>query len=199
VAVFQNKPFTLYQPGSPTSSPAFNAPALRRVYDPALVTARIVAAERQPFPVYPSNRAGTMLRPAQSEPQLEGKFQRGQNLSALAGTGSVLGLVGVFAGQPDQIDLLASGGDAIVELQDRLGLNGIRYRIPINVLFRTQVSRERVMAFNVSDAAPATVTAVGKWALLNPPVNGSLFRPEGDSGVSELGLTSDEDRPGSGY
>jgi len=135
------------------------------------------------------------VRPAEWEPSPGLKYDRGQNLQALAGTGSVLGLIGVFAGKPDAITLLASGGDAIVELQDRLGLNGIRFRLTVNQPMQTLVSRERVTAFNVSDASPATVNATGLWALPAPAVEGYLRGRSDDDEVGELGLTEGPDIP----
>jgi hypothetical protein len=188
-----------YYPGSPTQSPAFNTPVPRRVYAPGRMEAEVAAAERKVIPlaaVYPGR---DRERPAENRPVVSEKYDRGQTLSAAAGTGSVLALVGVYAGKPDVIDLLATGGAAVVELQDRLGLNPIRFTVPINTPFQTQVSRERVTAFNVSDAAPATVIAVGKWALPAPAVEGYRRADADAENQSELGLSRDPEDTGPGY
>jgi hypothetical protein len=187
--------FATYGPGTGVQSPAVNAPPRRTLYRPETMAGEVAAAERKTIPlaaVYPGRERE---RPAEWEPAPGLKYDRGQQVSALAGVGGVLGLVGVFAGKPDAIDLIVSGGAAVVELQDRLGLNGIRFTVPAGQYLPTLVSRERVTAFNVSDAAPATVTATGKWALPAPAVEGYRRGRADDDEVSELGLTEGSDIP----
>lgn len=151
----------------------------------------VAAAERKVIPLAAVYICRGMERPAENRPAATEKYDRGQNLNALAGTGGTLALVGVFAGKPDVIDLTVTGGAAVVELQDRLGLNPVRFTVPAGAVFSTQVSRERVMAFNVSDAAAATVSATGKWALLAPAVEGYRRADADEATVTELGLTTD--------
>jgi hypothetical protein len=177
--------------GLDVSSPASNQPLVRPVYAPARMQREALAAERLTIPLAPPYPGRDRDRPAETRPAVTDKFDRGQNLTGAAGTGSVLAEIGKFAGKPDAIDLMVTGGAAVVELQDRLGLNGIRYTVPVNTLIPTAVSRERVTAFNVSDAAPATVIAVGKWALLAPQVEGYQRADAEDSTITELGLTAD--------
>jgi len=163
----------------------------------------IAAAERLTIPlakVYPGRERE---RPAEWASRPNEKYDRGQQLTGAAGTASVLAEIGKFAGKPDGIDLFITGGAAVVELQDRLGLNGIRFTVPAGQYVPTLVSRERVTAFNVSDAAPATVTATGKWALFAPAVEGYTRGSADDDEVGELGLTQNasgaESRPEARY
>src|SRR5712664_3413896 len=184
--------------GLDVPSPADTAPGLHPVYADGRMAQEIVAAERLTIPlakVYPGRERE---RPAEWESRPNEKYDRSQQLTGAAGTGSVLAEVGKFAGKPDGIDLFVSGGAAVVELQDRLGLNGIRFTIPVGVYVPTLVSRERVTAFNVSDAAPATITATGKWALPAPAVEGYTRGSADDDEVGELGLTENPGVPGSG-
>ncbi len=187
-----------YGPGSGSHSPAFNGPPGRRLYAAGVMEQEVRAAERSPLPVGGFNFGRADRRNVEPEPYIGQKYDRGQFLTALAGTGAVLGLIGVFAGKPDGIDLTVTGGAAIVELQDRLGLNGIRYLIPANGTLETLVSRERVTAFNVADGSPATVAATGKWAALAPAVEGYVHGRSDDYEVGELGLTQRPDVPQAG-
>ncbi len=92
------------------------------------------------------------------------KFARYEELTGAAGTGATFALVGLFSGRPDNIDLLATGGDALVTLTDRVGREESSVRLIAGTRYRTSISRERITASNVSDASPATVRATGKWA-----------------------------------
>lgn len=183
-----------YRPGSSgysAPSPAWNRPPERRLYDPPIMPGEVARAERKTIPLAAVYICRGMERSAENRPIATEKYDRGQNLNALAGTGGVLALVGVFAGKPDVIDLAVTGGAAVVELQDRLGLNAVRFTVPAGAIFSTQVSRERVMAFNVSDASAATVSATGKWALYAPAVEGYRRADADEATITELGLATD--------
>lgn len=185
--------------GLDVPSPSEAAPRVGPVYAPARMQREAIAAERAPIPLAPAYPGRGRERPAERTPIATEKYDRGQTLSGAAGTGSVLAEIGKFAGKPDVIDLVVTGGTAVVELQDRLGLNGIRYTIPVGSPFSTMVSRERVTAFNASDASPATVIAVGKWALYAPQVEGYRREDATEENLSELGLTADSPDSGPGY
>ena len=177
--------------GLDVPSPSDAAPGLRPVYADGRMPQEIAAAERKMIPlatVYPGR---AQQRPAEWEPAPGLKYDRGQQLTVTVGTGAVFAAPAVFSGKPDGIDLTVLGGAAVVELQDRLGLNGIRYTLAANSTIETLVSRERVVAFNVADGTPATVTATGKWALLAPAVEGYTRGGTDDDQVGELGLTQD--------
>jgi hypothetical protein len=185
--------------GLDVPSPSQGAPRVGPVYAPERMRREALAAERIPIPLAPPYPGRDRERPAENRPVTSEKYDRGQTLSGAAGTGSVLLEIGKFAGKPDVIDIVVTGGAAVVELQDRLGLNGIRYTVPVNIPLQTQVSRERVTAFNVSDASPATVIATGKWALYAPAVEGYRRADATEATLTELGLTPDPEDSGPGY
>jgi hypothetical protein len=126
-------------------------------------------------------QAPERVRNYMAGPSTAAKFERYQVISGLAGTGAVMALVGTFSGEPDVIDLLAVGGDAQVQLRNRLGQPEGQFRLVANVPYPTMISRESVWAFNQSDAAPATIIATGKWALLEERAEGKIEVKEEDS------------------
>lgn len=103
-------------------------------------------------------------RPRANYPTTADRFERYERLQAAAGTASTRLLIGAFSGRPDQVDLQVTGGAAVVRLTDREDDEGHDLFVFANSTYKTNISKERVWAFNVSDAAPATVTAIGKWA-----------------------------------
>lgn len=92
------------------------------------------------------------------------KYERYEELSGAAGTGATFTSLGAFSGTPDAIDLLATGGDALVSLRDNVGREESSLRLIANVPRETHISRRRVFASNVSDGSQSTVRATGKWA-----------------------------------
>ncbi len=122
--------------------------------------------ERAPQPAtYPDPRD----RPRGAAPSTVEKYERYEELTALAGTGGAFAEIGTFSGYPDAIDLVATGGDARVSLRDATGREESSLRLIANVPRQTHISRRRVFAVNVNDANAATVSATGKWA---EPYNG---------------------------
>ncbi len=124
--------------------------------------------EQERVPVctcYPQDRR----RPTGAFPSVVQKFERYEELSGAAGLGGAFADLGLFTGRPDNIDLTVTGGDALIKLTDRVGREESALRVIAGQTRRTHLSRERVLATNVSDAAPATVRATGKWA---EPANG---------------------------
>jgi hypothetical protein len=103
-------------------------------------------------------------RPRGAYPSTVEKYERYEELAAAAGTGGTFADIGAFSGTPDAIDLVATGGDALVSLRDHAGREESSLRLIANVPRETHLSRRRVFAVNVSDAAAATVRATGKWA-----------------------------------
>lgn len=104
-------------------------------------------------------------RAPEAPPLVGAKFERYEEITAAAGTGGAFTEIGTFSGRPDAIDLVATGGDALVRLTDELGREESSLRLIANVPRETWLSKRRVSASNVSDAAQATVRATGKWAV----------------------------------
>lgn len=103
-------------------------------------------------------------RPRGAAPSTVEKYERYEELSGAAGTGAAFAEIGTFSGQPDSIDLVATGGDAFVSLRDRTGRDESALRLIANVPRETRISRHKIYATNVSDASQSTVRATGKWA-----------------------------------
>ena len=118
---------------------------------------------------YPAPRA----RPGESSGRVGDKYERYQVVSGAAGTLGALREIGRFSGTPDAIDVLAVGGDALVQFQDQLGQGGSSFRLVAGTTLQTQLSYRMVVAANVIDAAQATIFATGKWANPREAVNGT--------------------------
>jgi hypothetical protein len=103
-------------------------------------------------------------RPRGAYPSSLEKYERYEELSAAAGTGGAYADLGAFSGTPDAIDLVCTGGDALVSLRDHAGREESSLRLIANVPRETHISGRRLFTVNVSDAAAATVRATGKWA-----------------------------------
>jgi hypothetical protein len=84
-------------------------------------------------------------------------------VTAGAGTGGAFSEIGRFSGVPDAVEALATGGDALVILSDELGTEESAIRLVVGLAQMLHISRRVVLASNVSDAAPSTVRATGKW------------------------------------
>ncbi len=103
-------------------------------------------------------------RPQGTFPTTVEKYERYEEVAGLAGTAAAFIEIGTFSGTPDAIDLLATGGDALVSLRDPTGREESALRLVANVPRETHISRRKVYAANVADGSPATVRATGKWA-----------------------------------
>lgn len=152
-----------------STGPSVNDPLrpLERHDTDATLRARVTETPERstPPPSYPQLRP----RPRGAFPSVVQKFERYEELTGSAGTGGTFSEIGKFSGQPDNIDLICTGGDALVQLTDRVGREESSLFLRQNESRKTNISRERVTATNVSDASPATIRATGKWA---EPSNG---------------------------
>jgi hypothetical protein len=108
-------------------------------------------------------------RPRGAYPSTVEKYERYEVLTGDAGTGAAFVDLGKFSGTPDAIDLLATGGDALVSLRDDTGREESSLRLVIGVPLETHISRRRIFAANVDDLKQATIRATGKWADLYTP------------------------------
>ena len=114
---------------------------------------------------YPEQRD----RPRGASPSTGEKYERYEAVTGAAGTGGAFADLGAFSGTPDAIDLVATGGDALVSLRDNTGREESALRLIAGVPLETHISRRRVFAVNVADGNQATVRATGKWADLYTP------------------------------
>ena len=108
---------------------------------------------------YPAAREREPVPPATGAD----RYKTYQAIVGAAGTGGVMAELGRFAGTPDAIDLVSTGGDALVELTDELFSEESSLRLVVGVPIETRISRRVVRAVNVSDASQATVRAIAKW------------------------------------
>lgn len=69
-----------------------------------------------------------------------------------------------FSGEPDAIDVIALDGAVEVRMERRAGQESSTLVVPLNTVYATEISRERVLARRFAVATPATVCIVGKWA-----------------------------------
>jgi len=141
------------EPGTPPGAPRPTLPPP----SPAALSYRPPACHAHD---YPSLRE----RPRGAYPGTVEKYERYEELTGAAGTGAAFADLGAFSGTPDAIDLVATGGDALVSLRDNVGREESTLRLIANVPRETHISRRRVFASNVSDLSASTVRATGKWA-----------------------------------
>ena len=144
-------------------------PLVRPLGEAAQITLRGLTNELPELTRVHTTYPACRPRPRGAAPSTSEKYERYEELTALAGTGAAFVEIGTFSGYPDAIDLVATGGDALVSLRDATGREESSLRLIVNVPRDTHISRRKVFATNVSDASPATVRATGKWA---EPYNG---------------------------